>query len=199
VSNRISLDDVAAPVGLDRAQVVDAAVAVLEERGRLDQVALREVAERLHVRTQSLYAHVEGIAGLHRQLALRGLSALADDLTHAAIGKAGSDAIEAIVRAYVQFAARHPGLYEASLRPPGDDGELRNAIQAVTRPLNLVFASYGLDESAAVHWYRIVFASVHGFVTLRRDGLITLPGDLDESLRHMIQAFVHQIEAEAAR
>jgi AcrR family transcriptional regulator len=183
-------------VGIDRSQVVDAAVAVLEERGRLDQVALREVAERLGVRTQSLYAHVDGVAGLHRQLALRGLTALADDLTRAAIGKAGGDAIGAIVRAYVRFAARHPGLYEASLRPPGDDAELRAAMEAVTRPLNLVFESYGLSKRAAVHWYRIVFASVHGFVTLRRDGLITLPGDPDESLRHMIQAFVHQIEIE---
>ena len=33
MSNTISLDDVAAPVGVDRAQVVDAAVAVLEELG----------------------------------------------------------------------------------------------------------------------------------------------------------------------
>ena len=198
MSNTISLDDVAAPVGVDRAQVVDAAVAVLEERGRLDQVALREVADRLGIRTQSLYAHVDGIAGLHRQLALRGLAALADDLTSAAIGKAGANAIEAIVRAYVRFAAQHPGLYEASLRPPGDDAELRQAMEAVTRPLNLVFESYGLDRRAAVHWYRIVFASVHGFAVLRRDGLITLPGNPDESLRHMIQAFVHQIEAEAS-
>ena len=186
----------AAPVGIDRSQVIDAAVAVLEARGRLDQVALREVAERLGVRTQSLYAHVDGVAGLHRQLALRGLAALADDLTRAAIGKAGGDAIAAIVRAYVRFAERHPGLYEASLRPPGDDPELLAAVDAVTRPLNLVFESYGLSGRAAVHWYRIVFASVHGFATLRRDGLITLPGDPDESLRHMIQAFVHQIELE---
>src|SRR5688572_3498483 len=75
----------------------------------------------------------------------------------------------------------------------------RPAMEAVTRPLNLVFESYGLDRPAAVHWYRIVFASVHGFAVLRRDGLITLPGDPDESLRHMIQAFVHQIEVEAGR
>ena len=186
-------------MGIDRSQVVDAAVAVLEERGRLDQIALREVAERLGVRTQSLYAHVDGVAGLQRELALRGLSALADDLTRAAIGKAGGDAIGAIARAYVRFGARHPGLYDASLRSPGDDSELRAAIDAVMRPLNLVFESYGLSKRAAVHWYRIVFASVHGFVTLRRDGLLTLPGDPDESLRHMIHAFVHQIEAEVAR
>ena len=188
----------AAPVGLRKEQVVDAAVAVLDEVGRLDGVALREVAARLGVRTQSLYAHVDGAEGLRRALALRGLDALAEALTGAAIGKAGGDAIDAVVRAYLRFAGEHPGLYEASLRPPGDDSELVDAMARVTRPLNLVFESYGLDAEAVVHWYRIVFASVHGFALLRRDGLLTLPGDVDETLTHLIQALVHQIEIEVS-
>ena len=186
----------AAPVGLDRDQVVDAGVAVLEEQGRLDAVSLAEVAGRLGIRTQSLYAHVEGIDGLRRALALRGLAALGEELTAEAIGRAGSDAVEAIARAYYAFAIEHPGLYDASLRPPGDDPELRHAMATVTRPLNVVFGSYGLDEAAAVHWYRVVFAGVHGFATLQRDGLLTMPGDPEESLGRMIDAFVHQIEVE---
>ena len=187
---------VAAPVGLDRTKVVDAAVAVLERAGRLDEVSLREVAAALQVRTPSLYAHVDGVDGLRRALALRGLAALADRLTEAAIGTAGPDAVGAVVRAYLEFAARHPGLYDASLRPPGDDPQLRTAVESVTRPLNLVFAAYGLDPATAVHWYRIVFASVHGLATLRRDGLLTLPGDLDETVEHLVTAVVHQIENE---
>lgn len=185
-------------MGLDREHVVDVAVAVLEEVGRVDGVGLREVAARAGVRTQSLYAHVDGIDGLRRALALRGLAALAERLTTAAIGKAGPDAIEAIVRAYLEFAEQHPGLFEASQRPPGDDAELGAAIGAVMRPLNLVFESYGLDAEAAVHWYRIVWASVYGFAVLRRDGLFTLPGDVDDTLAHLIQAFVRQIEAEVS-
>ena len=85
----MGLDRVAAHVGLDHEQVVDAAVAVLDDVGRLDDLALRDVAARLGVRVQSLYAHVEGAQGLRRALALRGLSELADRLTTAAIGRAG--------------------------------------------------------------------------------------------------------------
>jgi AcrR family transcriptional regulator len=143
---------VAAPVGLDREHVIDVAAAVLEEVGRVDGVALREVAARLGVRTQSLYAHVDGADGLRRALALRGLGALAERLTTAAIGRAGADAIEAIVRAYLDFAQEYPGLFEAAQRPPGDDAELGEAINAVMRPLNLVFQSYGLGAGAGVRW-----------------------------------------------
>jgi AcrR family transcriptional regulator len=185
-------------VGLDREDVVDQAVAVLEEVGRVDGVALREVAARLGVRTQSLYAHVDGADGLRRALALRGLDALAERLTTAAIGRAGADAVEAIVRAYLDFALEHPGLFEAAQRPPGDDAELVDAMGAVMRPLNLVFESYGLGAEAAVHWYRIVWASVYGFAVLRRNGLFTLPGDVDDTLTHLVQAIVHQIEAEVS-
>jgi len=186
----------AAPVGLDRDQVVAAALDVLAERHRLDAVSLSEVASRLGVRAQSLYTHVDGADGLRRALALAGLDALADELTAAAIGRSGSDAVASIVRAYYAFAVEHPGLYDATLCPPGDDEELRRGMTAVSRPLNLVFASYGLDPGAAVHWYRIVFAGVHGFAMLRRDGLLTMPGDPEESLDRMVDAFVHQLELE---
>src|SRR4051794_12197200 len=186
----------AAPVGLKRAQVIDAAVAVLEESGRLDAVALRTVADRLGVRTQSLYAHVDGLDGLRRDLALRALSELASRLTDAAVGRAGGDAIDGIIRAYLTFAGEHPGLYEAGLRAPAGDPELVAAMAAVMRPLNMVFASYGLDEEQALHWYRIVFAAVHGLATLRRDGLITLPGDIEETIDRMSAALTAQIEAE---
>jgi AcrR family transcriptional regulator len=185
-------------VGITRDQVVDAAVAVLEANGRVDAVALREVAARLGVRTQSLYAHVDGVAGLRHALALRAHDALADELTAAAIGHEGAAAVEAIVRAYYAFAVAHPGLYDASLRPPGDDEAMAEATRAVTRPLNQVLRSYGLDDAAVVHWYRIVFAGVHGFAVLQRDGLLTLPGDPEDSLGRMIHAFVAALEAEVS-
>jgi AcrR family transcriptional regulator len=184
----------AAPVGLTPTAVVDAAEAVLEERGRLDAVGLRPVAERLGVRVQSLYAHVDGAEGLKRALALRGLDALADRLTEAAIGRAGPDAIGAIVSAYLDFAAEHPGLYDATLRPPGEDPEIVVAMGAVTRPLDLVLASFGFDETDTIHWYRIIFSTVHGFSVLRRDGNLTLDADPDDTAERIVAMFTRELE-----
>jgi AcrR family transcriptional regulator len=186
----------AAPVGLDRDDVVAAGAQLLREAGRLDGVSLRDVASLLGVRVQSLYSHVNGLDGLRHELALRGLDALAQRLALAAVGKAGADALDAIVRAYLGFAAEQSGLYEASLRPPGDSAELHDAMEAVMRPLNIVFETYGLEPGAAIHWYRIVFAAIHGFALLRRDGLITLPGDINETLDRFVAALVRQIERE---
>lgn len=183
----------AAPVGIDRSDVIDAAVLELEERGRVADVGLRPVAERLGIRVQSLYAHVDGADDLRRALALRGLGAMADSLTDAAIGRAGADALAAIVRAYWTFAIEHPGPFDATLTPPGDDEELLAAMAAVTRPLLRVFESAGITGDEAVHWYRIVFASIYGFATMRRDGRVTLGADPEATIDRMIAMFVTQL------
>lgn len=189
----------AAPVGLDREAVVDAAVAVLEQEGRVDAVTLRPVAERLGVRVQSLYAHVDGVPGLRRALALRGLDALAAALTEAAIGRAGPDAVGAIVQAYLAFATEHPGLWDATLAPPGDDPDLVAAMAAVTRPLDLVLASAGFDEPESVHWYRIVFSTIHGFSVLRRDGNLTLEADPDDTVERIVAMFTRELSPRGGR
>jgi AcrR family transcriptional regulator len=186
----------AARVGLDRRQVVDAATDLLEEAG-VGFPSLADVAARLGVRTQSLYAHVDGADGLRRELALRGLHALAARLTAAAVGRAGADAVDAIVRAWLAFASEHPGLYAASLRAPGDDPDLRAAVIAAMTPLEVVFRSLGLDDDDSAHWYRTIFAAVHGFATLRRDGMFTMPVDPDETASRMIGMFVHGIGVDA--
>ena len=180
--------------GLTVATVV-AAAAHLADREGFDAVTPAAVARTVGVRTPSLYAHVDGADGLRRALAVRALDALADRVTSAAIGRSGADAVAGIIRAYCAFADEEPGLYDATLLPPGDDPELGRAMASVGRPLNLVFASYGLDETEALHWYRIVFSAVHGFSGLRRDGLLTMPADPDETLDRMVALFARELAA----
>jgi AcrR family transcriptional regulator len=192
---------VAAPVGLTREQVVDAAVAELDAVGRLDGVALRAVAARLGVRTQSLYAHVDGADGLRRALALRGLEALGAALAEAVDAVddgAAAEAIEAVVRAYLRFARERPGLYEATVRPREADHEVSATIDRVTEPLRRVLASFGLDEDAARYWYRIVFAATYGLIQMRRAGIELPPREVDETVCRLVRAVVRQVEAEVA-
>lgn len=188
----------AARVGVRREQVLDAAVAVLADRGRPDAVTLGAVASRLGIRAQSLYAHVDGSAGLRRGLALRGLDGLAAVVTEAAIGRSGAAAAEAIVSAQLDYATEHPGLFGAAIHPPGDDPDLRAAVDRVTRPLELVLTSLGFGREDRVHWIRTTLAAIYGFAMLRRDGQLTLDVDPDRSARHLVRVLVAQLELDAA-
>jgi AcrR family transcriptional regulator len=186
----------AARAGVRKQDVIDVAADLLAQRGSIDELPLRDVADELGVRTQSLYAHVDGIDGLRRELAVRGLAELAARLSEAAIGRSGGDAVDGIVRAWLAFAEGSPGLYTAALRPPGDDEALGEAMAATMKPLRLVLGSYGLDDRQVGHWHRLLFATVHGFATLRREGAFTLPGSSDDTIDRMIAVFTSQLESE---
>lgn len=185
----------AARVGVTREQVVDAAMALLDEAGRPDGVSLAAVAAELGIRTQSLYAHVDGATGLRRDMALRALDELAQAVTNAAVGRAGADAAAAIVDVHAVYALDHPGRYAAAIVPPDDDVELGTAIDGVAHPLLTVLGSCGLDEVAAIHWMRTALAAVYGLALLERDGQLTLGPPPSDTVDLLVRTLVAQLEA----
>jgi AcrR family transcriptional regulator len=184
----------AGQVGLDRDTVLAAAATIADDFG-LDELTLARLAARLKVRSQSLYAHVEGIDGLRRDLGLLGQRLLAEELQTAARGLAGRDALHAIAKAYRAFELRRPGVYAASLRSPADDEEAWAGIERAREPLAVVLRSYGLSDDDAIHWYRMVWSAIHGFVSFQRAGLMNLPADPDESFRQLVDLFADGLEA----
>lgn len=185
----------AARLGIQRDHVIDTAVDLLEELGDPHAVSLGLVAQRVGVRPQSLYAHVDGAAGLRRELACRGLDSLADAVTSAAIGLAPDEALAAIIRAHFEFALARPGLYAAAIHPPGEDPALRAAIERVGRPLDTVLERCSIDLTDRVHWTRTILATVYGFMLLARDGQLTRPVDPAATVDHIVTMLVTQVTA----
>jgi AcrR family transcriptional regulator len=170
------------------------AAAELADSAGLNQVTLAAVAERLGVRTPSLYHHVDGLDGLRRELALFGIHQLRERLTKATIGKAGDDAVRAIMQAYRSFAQKHPGLYNATLRAPEEnDMELRRAAQSVVDVLLAVLEPFGLKEEKALHIVRGLRSLAHGFVSLEAAGAFGLPLNCDESFHRMVDLFLQGV------
>lgn len=176
-------------VGLDRDAVVAAAAALADSEG-FDSVTLARLAKGLNVRTPSLYNHIDGLAGIHRALALRGIREANARMTRAAVGLARDDALVAIGNAYRRFATKHPGLYLASLRAPAaSDEELSRAGAEIVGTITAVLAGYGLAGDDALHATRGLRAIIHGFVSLEAAGAFGLPLDLTESLERLLRAF----------
>jgi AcrR family transcriptional regulator len=175
--------------GLDRAAVVAAAVALVDAEG-LVGLTLAGVAERLGIRTPSLFNHVAGLAGLRRELTLTGLRELGHRLGRAAVGKAGDDALMALGEAYRTFAREHPGLYTLTVQAPDPaDAELTAAGAEVVDIVVAVLAGYGLTGDDALHAVRGLRSLLHGFAGLEAAGGFGLPLDLDESFCRLLRAF----------
>jgi AcrR family transcriptional regulator len=186
-------------VGLDSETVVTAAAELADADG-LAELTLARLAERLGVRSPSLYAHVGGLGDLRTRLAVRGARDLAAILQAAAAGRAGSDALLAVADAYRAYAHAHPGTYAATQRAPGTepdgaDGEYVAAGADVVEVLVAVLRGYELRDDDAIHAVRMVRAALHGFVSLEREGGFAMPIDIDESYRRLVRTLDRGLRA----
>ncbi len=171
---------------LNHEVVVDGAVELVNERGPA-ALSLAELAARFRVRTPSLYNHVQGLTGLRRDLALRGLRGLAERLQSAGTGLAGKDALAAMAHAYRLYARENPGLYVYTLRSVEDeDEELQAAAETVLNLLLAALRGYRLADDQAPHAARAVRSALHGFATLETTGGFGPPSDLDQSFARLI-------------
>lgn len=184
----------ATQVGLDHTAVIEAAAAIADRDG-LDALTLSALAARLGIRSQSLYAHVDGLDGLQRDLALHAVQLLGEELRAAAIGRSGRGALEAIADTYVAFATRHPGLYAATIRNATGDTELLAANQRAGDALGRILESFGLEGDDNVHAHRAIWSAIHGFITLSHAGAFSRPASTDETYRRTIAMFADALEA----
>jgi len=177
-------------VGLDQATVVTAAAKVVDEEG-IEQLSLGRLAERLGVRTPSLYNHVAGLPGLKHDLALYCLRDVLDCITRATIGKSRAEAIFAFADAYRAYARETPGRYAFTLQAPNPgDQELQAIAQQLVDVLRAVLAPYRLSEEEAIHAIRSLRSIVHGFISLEMAGGFAMPVDLDASFNWLINLYI---------
>jgi AcrR family transcriptional regulator len=177
-------------MGLDQASVVEAAAKLVDEEG-IEQLTLVRLAERLHVKTPSLYNHIAGLPGLKHDLALFCLRDLLGCVTRATIGKSGAVAILALADAYRTYAKQTPGRYALTLQaPPPGDQEVQAAAQQVVEVVLAVLTPYKLGEEDAIHAIRGLRSIVQGFISLEMAGGFGMPIDTEASFHWLIQLFI---------
>jgi AcrR family transcriptional regulator len=176
--------------GLDKQAVIEAAAQLVDEEG-VDQLSLGRLAERLGIRTPSLYNHVAGLSGLKHDLALYCLRDLLDQTTHATIGKSRAEAIIALADAYRLYAKQTPGRYTLTQQAPdAGDLESQSLAQQVVDIVRAILVPYKLSDEDAIHAIRGLRSIVQGFVSLEVTGGFGLPVDLDSSFHWLINVFI---------
>ena len=177
-------------VGLDQLTVVEAAAKLIDEEG-IEQLSLGRLAERLGVRTPSLYNHVAGLPGLKHDLTLYCLHDLLDLILRSTVGKSRAEAIFALANAYRAYAREAPGRYALTVQAPDPgDQEVQALAQQLVDVVRAVLAPYRLSEEVAIHAIRGLRSIVHGFISLEVAGGFGMPVDLDASFHWLINLYL---------
>ncbi|WP_327122148.1 TetR/AcrR family transcriptional regulator [Streptomyces sp. NBC_01341] len=167
--------------------MVAAGAALADEVG-LAGLTMGLVAERVGVRTPSLYKHVGGQEDLNRRIAVLALNEAADAVGGAVQGYAGRDALAAAARSFRTFVLEHPGRYAATIgmAPSGPDDPLATAGQRLLGAFTAVLRGYEIAESDVDHALRTLRSLCHGFATLQAGSGFQLSTDIDESFEWLI-------------
>ncbi len=186
--------------GLNKEALIEASKGLIEENG-IAAFSMRALAEKLGVKTASLYAHIESMDALFTEV---GLSALHDQKAAqlAAIeGKDGDAAVFALAKSYRAFAKAHAALYQLIMQMPmGKDETLRTAAAMTAEPSMQVLQGYAITEERRMHWQRVLRGVMHGFVSQEASGYFShYPVDLEESYRLAIECVIDGLHKEAAQ
>jgi len=174
-------------VGLDAATVTEAGAAIADEIG-LGQLGMNVVAERLGVKTPSLYKHVDSLAALVHRIAILGATEAGDAMRDATQGRSGGEALAAAAQALRDYVKQHPGRYAATTgaRPTGPDDPLIPALERSLGSLAAVLHGYRLDPDDEIHALRMLRSMLHGFATLEVSDGFQMSTDIDDSFRWMV-------------
>ncbi|MFD8581352.1 TetR/AcrR family transcriptional regulator [Streptomyces californicus] len=163
--------------------IVATARELAEEQG-WDAVTTRRLAERIEYSQPVLYSHFRGKREIIGAVALEGAAELAAAVRAATSATSATSAtptadgprgrVAALAHAYLDFAARHPAVYDALFQL---DGGLAYARKDTPAPLKDAFASLletlaevagdGVDPGAFTETF---WAALHGLATLTRAG-----------------------------
>ncbi|MWV49126.1 TetR family transcriptional regulator [Rathayibacter sp. VKM Ac-2803] len=183
--------------GLTRDRVAEEAAAMADEVG-LATLTLSALAERLGVRQPSLYKHIDSMAGLHRDIAVRAKRDLGEVLARASAGRSGAEAISAMSHAYRAWALQHPARYEAANRMPAPGDVEDEAISvAAVQVIADVLTAYRLDGNDAVDAIRAFRSTLHGFVSYETAGAFQWSADIDRSFERLVGGFIVALDHRA--
>lgn len=182
---------------LNKERVLETAVGLAGEHGGVGELTLTALAAALDVRVPSLYNHIDGLDGLHDDLALLAGRLLLEKIRQATFGKTGEDALRAMARAYREFAHEQPALYPLTIIAPDPEESERTALaQEWLQLLLLTMASLGVQGDEALHAIRGFRSLLHGFVALEVGGGFKMDLERDESFAYLIDGFLGAVGGE---
>lgn len=173
--------------GLGPTAVVAAGAALADEVG-FAGLTMVLLAERVGVRTPSLYKHIVSQDDLNRRIAALALAEAAEAVGAATQGFAGRDALAAAARAFRDFVLTHPGRYAAiiGVEPTGPDDPIAVAGARLLGSFRAVLRSYAINPEEMDHALRGLRSIFHGFATLQSAHAFQWSADVDESFEWLI-------------
>jgi AcrR family transcriptional regulator len=164
-----------------RHQLIIRTARELAEAEGWEAVTTRRLAERVEYSQPVLYSHFAGKEAILRAVAVEGFGELADRLRRARLSSPEPPhALHAVCRAYLEFAADHPALYQAMFTLPT---EVKFAHAETPAQLRAGFTEFvncfRPDDPRRELLAEVTWSALHGLAALTGSGRIPAEGQAE--------------------
>ena len=179
-----------ARAGLDKETVIRKAAELANEIG-YDKITLKLLAEHLNVQPPSLYNHIKGIEELQKEIMLFGWRQMDKALTGAAVCVSGYGALEAVCRAFHQYATENPGVFNAMLwYNKFENEETQNATKEMFSVIYKAFTMLNISKENSEHLIRTYRGFLEGFALLVNNRAFGNPVSIEESFEISLRVMI---------
>lgn len=177
--------------GLNKEVIINAAVDIIEANG-YENFSMHALADKLGVKTASLYSHIKSIDSLVTEVGCFALNLHQQYLTVAIKDKHREDAVIALANAYRSFSKNHESLYRLIMQIPISSNEkLKELGGVITEPIMTVLEDYHISKEKKMHWQRVFRGMMHGFISQESYGYFShFTVDVEDSYQISINCLV---------
>lgn len=178
-----------------KAAVIETASDIADKNG-LNNVSLKAIAEKLNIRTPSLYNHITCLDDLLREVAHRGMKTMNNRMIKAAVGSFGDSAIKSVSIEYLNYMIEHPGIYETIQWATWHGTEETEKIfEEYTGLLTTLIRSYKFKDDYTNEILNLLTGFLHGYTTLQLRYAFIAPDKVRNELENAIDTVllgIHQ-------
>ncbi|MBZ5620370.1 MAG: TetR/AcrR family transcriptional regulator [Acidobacteriia bacterium] len=158
------------PAKTSEAAIIAATVEIIEQRG-VEHLSMRAVAKKLGLAPNALYYRFPERKMLEAAVATEGKRRINAVLKKTVARLQGEDAVRRACSAYLRFGRSHPAVYAMMMKGYPQVQELLAERESFREVSLSLFAGVG-DQRAASQARFALWALLHGFVELEREGLL---------------------------
>lgn len=185
---RCTVSFMAYPAKTDRAQILAAAMTLVEKEG-VENLAIRSVASLLGLAPNALYRYFSSLADLELAVGEEARLQVLEAMQHEVAGlQSPAETIWALCRAYLRFAHERPRVFAFYLKTPENHTTRTPQCESNTAFfLEHVTRIYG--EKRAWDASHALWALLHGMAVLGEADVLT-PEQLDSGFRFGLQMWI---------
>lgn len=181
---------------IKRDDIINAGLALLNQ-GKIDNVTLKALAEKLGVKSPSLYNHFANRQELLGILATASLENFYQWLAKGSFGLTGEKKLIALAESYRQFALTFPSQYQLVQQPSyWQEAEAVTCSNQMIALVSTCLTDYHLTPEAEIHFIRLLRSYLDGFTSFSVGQAFKLSADLDDSFYFGLQVIMTGLKKE---